>query len=232
SEEKNTLQKRYTVSSEAYQLYLQGTFFWKKRNEAGLKSAVKHFEKALEIDLMLNDWDWDGAQREFKLGLKLNPKYATGHHWYAELLLFRGKIEEAFKEISMAVDLDPISQGILKDKGIFQYYMKQYDEAIKTALTTLELDPGFVPVHRLLSLVYTGKGMYEDAIRENKRWGQLTGNTVKTDVALAHILASSGKKDEAKKLIEDTGIENMLSSNDYRGIAIVYAALEEKETTL
>ena len=148
------------------------------------------------------------------------------------MLLFRGKIDEAFKEISIAVDLDPISQGILKDKGIFHYYMKQYDEAIKTALTTLELDPGFVPVHRLLSLVYTGKGMYEDAIRENKRWGQLTGNTVKTDVALAHILASAGQKDKARKLIEDTGIENMLSSNDYRGVAIVYAALEEKETTL
>jgi tetratricopeptide (TPR) repeat protein len=287
-EEKNTLQKRYTDNSAAYQLYLQGMFFLGKRNEPGLKSAVKHFERALEkdpdyalawagmadayslmgeytnisrrdlykmqmdavhkaleidpqlaeahislaISLMLNDWDWVGAEREFKLGLKLNPKYPTGHHWYAELLLFQGKIQEAFKEISIAVDLDPISQGILKDKGIFQYYIKEYDEAIKTAKTTLELDPGFVPVHRLLSLVYTGKGMYDDAIRENKRWGELTGNKVKTDVSLAHILASAGKKDEARKLIEETGIDRMLSSNDYRGVAIVYAALDDKEETL
>ena len=285
SQEKVTLQKRYTDNSAAYQLYLQGIFFWKKRNEVSLKSAVKHFERALELDpdyalawagiadtyslmgeytnisrrdlykkqmeavhkaleidpqlaeahvslaisLMLNEWDWAGAEREFKMGLKLNPKYATGHHWYAELLLFRGRIEEAFKEISIAVDLDPVSQGILKDKGIFQYYLKQYDDAIKTALTTLELDPGFVPVHRLLSLIYTGKGMYEEAIRENKRWGELTGNKVKTDVSLAHILASAGRRDEAKKIIEDTGVENMLSSNDYRGVALVYTALEDKE---
>ena len=285
SQEKVTLQKRYTDNSAAYQLYLQGIFFWKKRNEVSLKSAVKHFERALELDpdyalawagiadtyslmgeytnisrrdlykkqmeavhkaleidpqlaeahvslaisLMLNEWDWAGAEREFKMGLKLNPKYATGHHWYAELLLFRGRIEEAFKEISIAVDLDPVSQGILKDKGIFQYYLKQYDDAIKTALTTLELDPGFVPVHRLLSLIYTGKGMYEEAIRENKRWGELTGNKVKTDVSLAHILASAGRRDEARKIIEDTGVENMLSSNDYRGVALVYTALEDKE---
>ena len=285
SEEKNTLQKRYTDNTEAYQLYLQGIFFWKKRNEAGLKLAVKHFEKALEkdpeyalawagiadayslmgeytnisrrdlynkqmeavhkaleldpqlaeahvslaISLMLNDWDWVGAEKDFRTGLKLNPKYATGHHWYAELLMFLGRSEEAFKEISVAVELDPTSQGILKDKGIFHYYHKQFDEAISTALTTSELDPGFVPVHRLLSLIYTANGRYEDAIRENKRWGELTGNKVKTDVALAYILATCGRKDEARKIIEETGIDKILSSNDYRGVALVYVGLEETE---
>ena len=250
SEEKVTLQKRYTDNTEAYQLYLQGIFFWKKRNEQGLSLAIKFFERALEkdpdyalawagiadtlslmgeytnlsrrdlyqkqmdaihkalaidpqlaeahisfaISLMLNDWDWAGAEREFKLGLQLDPKNATGHHWYAELLLFIGKPQEAFKEIDIAVELDPVSQGILKDKGIFQYYVGQYDEAMETALTTLEIDPGFVPVHRLISLAYTGKGMYEKAIKENKRWGDLTGNKVKTDVALAYILCSVGQR--------------------------------------
>jgi tetratricopeptide (TPR) repeat protein len=184
---------------------------------------------SLAISLMLNDWDWTGAEREFKLGLQLDPKNATGHHWYAELLLFIGKTEDAFKEISIAVDLDPISQGILKDKGIFQYYMEQYDDAMNTALTTLELDPGFTPVHRLISLVYTGKGMYEEAIEENKRWGELTGNKIKTDVALAYIYAVSGRQDEGRRIIEDTGIEKMLSANDYRGVALVYVALGEKD---
>jgi TolB-like protein/lipoprotein NlpI len=285
SEEKVTLQKRYTDNTEAYQLYLQGMFFWKKRNEQGLTLAIKFFERALEkdpdyalawagiadtlslmgeytnlsrrdlykkqmdaiykalridpqlaeahislaISLMLNDWDWAGAEKEFKLGLQLDPKNATGHHWYAELLLFIGKPKEAFKEIDIAVELDPVSQGILKDKGIFQYYMEQYDEAMETALTTLEIDPGFVPVHRLISLAYTGKGMYEEAINETIKWGSLTGNKIKTDVALAHIYAVSGQEDEARKIIEDTGIEKMLSSNDYRGVALVYVALGEAD---
>ena len=43
SEEKVTLQKRYTDNTEAYQLYLQGIFFWKKRNEQGLTSSYKIF---------------------------------------------------------------------------------------------------------------------------------------------------------------------------------------------
>ena len=285
SEEKVTLQKRYTDDTEAYQLYLQGLFFWKKRNEQGLSLAIKYFERALEkdpdyalawagiantlslmgeytnisrrdlyekqmtavhkaleidpqlaeahislgISLMLNDWNWAGAEREFKLGLQLDPKNATGHHWYAELLLFIGRTEEAFKEIDIAVDLDPVSQGILKDRGIFQYYLGQYDEALKTAQTTLDLDPGFVPVHRLISLAYTGKGMYEEAINETVKWGSLTGNKIKTDVALAHIYAVAGKENDARRIIEETVIEKMLSSNDYRGVALVYTALGEKD---
>lgn len=42
--------------------------------------------------VMLNyDWDWPGAESEFKRSLLLNPGYAHGHHWYAHLLLPSGR---------------------------------------------------------------------------------------------------------------------------------------------
>ena len=49
-DEKNTLRKRLTEDSEAYQLYLQGRHFWNKRTEAGLNAAIRYFEKAIERD--------------------------------------------------------------------------------------------------------------------------------------------------------------------------------------
>ena len=284
-EEQHMLEKRYTDNTEAYQLYLKGRHFWKKRNEEGLKSAAQHFEKALEMDadyalawagladtyslmgeytnisrrklfpkqmaavnkaleidnrlseahislaisLMLNEWDWKNSEKEFKLGLELNPNYATGHHWYAELLLFLGRTEEAFVEISRAVELDPVSLGILKDKGIFHYYNGQYDKAVNMGLLTLELDKKFVPAYRLLSLAYQGLNMFDDAIRENRRWGELTGNKIKTDVALAQIYAAAGRKEEATKIIEEVEAGEELSGNDYRGMAIAYATLGEND---
>lgn len=280
-DEIDSMQKRYTENTEAYQLYLQGRYFWKKRNEQSLNTAIRHFEKALEKDPdyalawvgladtyglmgeytnisrrelypkqraavnkaleidnrlgeahislaiihMLNEWDWVKAEKEFKLGIELSPNYATGHHWYAEWLLFTGNFDAAYKEISFAVELDPASQGIMKDMGIHYYYARKYDKAIDMALITLELDPGFSAAHRLLSLAYMGKEMYKEAIRENQVWKHRTGNSIKSDVALAHIYAVSGNKDDARKIIEQTGIEKLLSSNDYRGIALVYAAL-------
>ncbi|HEY6063519.1 MAG TPA: adenylate/guanylate cyclase domain-containing protein [Chitinophagaceae bacterium] len=284
-DEKDVLQKRYTENSEAYQYYLQGRYFWKKRNEEGLKSAIRHFEKALEkdpdyalawagladtyslmgeftpisrrvlfpkqmdavhkalkiddrlgeahislaISLMLNEWDWKNSEKEFKLGIAMSPNYATGHHWYAEWLLYNGKPEQAYREISLAVELDPVSPGIVKDKGIHFYYTRQYDQAVNMAMIAFELDPDFLQAHRLLSLAYTGMGQYEKAIAENQHWGNGTGNKVKTDVALAHIYAAAGRNEEARQIIEQTGLEKILSGNDYRGIAIVYAALGEND---
>jgi tetratricopeptide (TPR) repeat protein len=180
---------------------------------------------SLAISLMLNEWDWNNSQKEFKIGIELNPKYANGRHWYAEWLLFMGKTSEAFREISTAVDLDPVSQGILKDKGIFYYYTRQYNRAIDMAHLTLELNPNFAPAYRLLSLSYQGMKLYDEAIAENTRWGEHTGNEAKTNVALADIYAAAGRREDAEKLVKEIETDKKFSSNDYRGMAQVHAAL-------
>ena len=284
-DEKEYLQKRYTENTEAYQLYLQGRYFWNKRNEEGLNTAIRYFEKAIETDpeyalawagladtynllgeftnrsrrdlypqakravnkaleidtelaeahislgllVMLNEWDWINSGKEYQTGIKLNPNYATGHHWYAEWLLFMGRTTEAIEEISIAVKLDPVSPAILKDHGMTFYYCRQYDQAIDSANKTLELNPEFATAYRLLSLAYQGKGMYVQAIEENQRWGQYTGNKVKTDISLAQIYAAAGRKEEALKIIEEAESEMALTGNDYRGMALIYAALEKPD---
>ncbi|MEO6221464.1 MAG: FlgO family outer membrane protein [Ginsengibacter sp.] len=285
-EEQQLLEKRYTDSTEAYQLYLKGRHFWKQRNEEGLKSAIQHFDmallkdpdyalalagladtyslmgeytnisrrelfpkqmaavnKALKIDnrlgeahislaisLMLNEWDWENSEKEFRTGIELSPKYATGHHWFAEWFLFMGRNGEAFREISLAVELDPVSQGILKDKGIFYYYTGQYNLAVNMGLMTLQVDPDFAPAYRLLSLAYQGLGKYGEAIDGNRRWGELTGNKIKTDIALADIYAVSDRREDAEKIIKQMEVGKSLSANDYRGMAQVYSALGDTDT--
>jgi len=282
--EKQTLQKRFTEDSQAYQLYLQGRFFWNKRDDEGLNIAIRYFEealkkdpnyalawagladsyslmgeytnisrrefypkqmeainKALEIDdhlaeahislaisLMLNEWDWINSEKEFKIGIDLNPNYATGHHWYSQWLLYHGKFDEALDEISLAIELDPVSQGIVKDKGIHHYYHREYDEAIATGLQVLELNSGFAPAHRLLSLAYAGKGLFNKAIGANQKWGELTRNRIKTEVSLVQIYAASGLKSQAARMIKNIESGD-LGANDIRGMALVYAALNEND---
>ena len=96
-------------------------------------------------------------------------------------------------------------------------------------MMTLELDPNFVPAHRLLSLAYQGMKMFDEAIAANQRWGELTGNKVKTDVALAQIYAAAGRKEDAGKIIMEIEAGKDLGGNDYRGMALVYAALGEND---
>jgi tetratricopeptide (TPR) repeat protein len=163
------------------------------------------------------------------LCIELNPNYATGHHWYADWLLYTGRIEAAFLEISRAVELDPISQGILKDKGMHFYYTRQYDKALDIGIMTLELDPGFVPAYRLLSLAYQGKGMFDEAIRENERWGNGTGNKLKTEITLAQLYAVAGRKEEARQIIANTDMGKCLGGNDHRSMALVHASLGDRD---
>jgi serine/threonine protein kinase/Tfp pilus assembly protein PilF len=284
-DEEQILKKRFTENTGAYQLYLQGRFFWNKRSEEGLKTAIRYFEKAIEKDpqyalawagiadsysllgeygniprkelypkaeaavnkaleidnrlaevhtslaslLMLSKWDWVNSEKEFKLALELNPNYATAHHWYSQWFLSMGRLQESVRMISRAVELDPVSQAILKDQGLAMYYNRQYDNAIEIARKTLELDPNYAAAHRLLSLAYQGKELFDEAIAENRNWGTLTGNKVETTVALAQLYAVSGQKEDAKKLIEVVEKDKLVIDQVCRGLAMVYAALGEND---
>ena len=284
-DEKQNLKKRPTENTGAYQLYLQGRFFWNKRSEESLKTAIRYFEqaiekdpqyavawagiadsysllgefgniprkelypkakaavnKALEIDnnlaevhtslasiLMLSEWDWTNSEKEFKLALELNPNYPTAHHWYSIWFLHMGRLDECLRMISRAGELDPVSQAILKDKGMAFYYNRQYDEAVEMATKTLELDPTYAAAHRLLSLAYQGKQMFAEAIVENQKWGALTGNKTETAITLAQLYAVSGQREEAKRLVEAVQREKLVMDQLDRGLALVYAALGEND---
>jgi len=283
ADERDTLQKRYTGDLEAYHLYLQGRYFWNKRSEEGINTAIRYFEKAIEKDpnyalayagladsynllgeytsysrmdlypkcmaavnkaleldprlaeahislacmLMLSAWEWERAEREFKIGLELNPNYATGYHWYAELLLFTGRNDEALKMIAVAAGLDPVSMAITKDYGILYYYTRQYDLGIAKANEALILDPHFITAHRLLSLCYQGKGLFDLALMENEKWGELIHDPVKSALAKSQILAAAGNKAEAKAILEDVLAKLKLGHNDNRSIGLSYVTLGE-----
>jgi serine/threonine protein kinase/Tfp pilus assembly protein PilF len=285
-DEKQNLRKRFTENTEAYQLYLQGRFFWNKRSEEGLQTAIKYFEaaiekdpkyarawagiadsysvlgeygniprrelypkaeaavmKALEIDdqlaevhtsfaslLMLSKWDWENSEKEFKLAIELNSNYATAYHWYAQWLWSMGRVEESIEMVSRAAELDPVSQAIMKDKGLAFYYGRQYDSALEMGRKTLELDPNYAAAHRLLSLAYSGQEMFDEAIVANQSWGELTGNKVETSLALAQIYAVSGQTEAARELVELVKQDPHLIDQAYRGLTLVYAALGENDT--
>ena len=132
--------------------------------------------------------------------------------------------------ISRAAELDPVSQAIMKDKGLIFYYDRQYDNAIEMARKTLELDTNYAAAHRLLSLAYQGKKLFDEAIAENQKWGNITGNKTETTLALAQIHAVAGQFEEARKLSEVVERDPQVIEQAYRGLALVYAALGENDS--
>ncbi|MFQ5752014.1 MAG: tetratricopeptide repeat protein [bacterium] len=109
------------------------------------------------------DWDWPGAEAEYKRAIELNPNYATAHHWYADFLGVMGRHDEARTEIDKALELDPLSLIINGESGRLYQWAGLYDDALKQEQKTLEMDPGFIPTHYWLFQWYLRQGRSDEA---------------------------------------------------------------------
>jgi adenylate cyclase len=112
------------------------------------------------------EWDWAGAEKEYKRALELNPGSARAHHWYAILLSDLKRHDEAILEINRAVDLEPLSQRLYANQCQLYYLAGRFDEAL-VILNTSPILPRENPVARTLSgMIHLKKADYRTAIPE------------------------------------------------------------------
>ncbi len=116
------------------------------------------------------DYDWPGAEKEFRRAIQLDPQYATAHQWYAEFLSWQGRFDEAFAQSKQARELDPLSLIIATDYASILYDSRQYDNAVKQFRSVLELDPNFDHARESMIPSYLQLGRYDEAIDLINRW--------------------------------------------------------------
>jgi len=203
------------------------------------KQAIK---KALEIDDTLSgahsslariktnfDWDWEGAEREFKRALELNPGSASSRMRFALFLSAMGRFEEAIVEMKRAQELDPLSLFIQSVAGVIFFLNRQYDESIEQYRKTLEMDPNFLTVYFYLGQAYIVKGMYEEAITALQKAMTLSGGSPFAVGWLGMAYAYSGQKDEALKMLgrlDELSKERYVSPFNF---GIIYMGLGDKD---
>jgi Tfp pilus assembly protein PilF len=138
-------------------------------------------DKALELDPQLaeahtsmavikgdDEWDFAGAEREFRRAIELDPNYATAHQWYAQWLSYRANFDQAIAELRTAIHLDPLSPVIHATLGDVFYASRRYDLAVDELKKTLEIDSSFPLAHSLLRYVDEARGDFSGAIEESK----------------------------------------------------------------
>ncbi len=143
-------------------------------NEANLKGKAAAL-RALELDNSLaepyavlamakvNEWDFAGAENEFKRAIEINPNYATAHQWYSELLGRQGRIDEALVEIKKAYEVDPFSTAVNMNVGLRYLEAARTDEAVTQFKKTIELSPDYPMAYWSLADIYLERGMYEES---------------------------------------------------------------------
>ena len=131
------------------------------------------------------DWDWAGAELEFKRALELNPGHAPSHHSYAMFLGARGRFDEALQEMRRAQQLDPLSIVVASGIGRILHFAGRFDEAIAQYRHVMQMDPTFNRVWFDLGLTLIATGAYDEAVQELKNAGSQPFALVLTSIAQA-----------------------------------------------
>jgi serine/threonine protein kinase/tetratricopeptide (TPR) repeat protein len=198
--------------------------------------------KALEIDDSVGeahsalanikedyDWDWKGAEVEYRRAIELSPGDEVTHAHYSNLLLELGRFPEALAEAKIAQSLDPLSVFANDNLAAMLYYAGESDHAIEQCRKTLELDPRSHQAHRHLAEVYIQKQMYAEAESELKTAMEVAPANFEALAELGYVYGVSGMKNEARAVLER--IESNRNVSAYR-LAIVYAGLGENDNAL
>jgi eukaryotic-like serine/threonine-protein kinase len=216
--------------------YLPPSEAWPKAKAAAMQ--------ALEIDDTLaeahtslglvkehNEWDWTGAEKEFKRAIELDPNSATAHLWYGDFLSNTGRLEDGMRETKKAQELDPLSPIINTTLG-WQFYLSgQYDQAVEQLRKVLEIDQKFAPARRILEGVYSRMGKEKEAVAERERFVSLSGSP-ELAASIEEDFAKSGYKGVLRGWLEgmtELSKHGYVSSYD---IAQIYARMGEKDLTL
>lgn len=205
TEKDTTYSRAYAGLAESYLILGDWGFLPSKEAFPNAREAAKN---ALEIDNSLAeahtilacvkyifDWDWPGAEDEFKLAISLNPNCAVAHKNYGEYLTKIGRFNEAHHEFQRAQELDPLSLIIIAQRGWPYFFSGQHDRAIEQYKKALEMDPNFGPAKTYLFWSYLDKGMYEEVLE----WYKSRNNQFGIGVTYAMM----GKKAQAKKILKE-----------------------------
>ncbi len=191
-----------------------------------LDGSLAEAHTALAFAHFNHDWDWAGAEREYRRAIELNPSYATAHHWYSVSLAAAGRFDEAYGEARRAIEIDPLSLIINANLGWLLYLGRRYDESENQLKSTLALDENFVGPRYYLASVYREQGRYAEAIAEYERVLMIPAAADRT-TGLAYTYAITGEDKKARKLLD--GLRKQpLYLNDYN-MAVVHAGLGEKD---
>jgi TolB-like protein/Tfp pilus assembly protein PilF len=151
-------------------------------HEAGPKAKALA-ERAVELDdgsaeahrslaavRTWTEWDWAGAEPEWRRTLELNPEFADAHASFAHFLAITGRIEEALEHSERALELDPFSA---KNHGFYAVVLcsdRRHDDAIAAARAALAIQPNQPQARGTLQYVLYSKGIRDEWLANQREW--------------------------------------------------------------
>jgi serine/threonine-protein kinase len=205
------------------------------------RSVNRYAQKALSIDptiaeayvflgdvKLTYDWDWEGAEANYRKALAMNPNSAVALGYYGSYLIVVGESDEALRMCIRAKELDPLDPGMgimLANKYI---YRRQYREAEEIIQEILSMDSTYVVLHALLGRIRFGEGRFDEAAAHYEKL--LVYDEGLAEEGLAPALARAGRTAEARARLAGLIRKSEAGQQMQVAIAATYLALGEPDS--
>jgi eukaryotic-like serine/threonine-protein kinase len=186
---------------------------------------------ALLADLKYQfEWDWAGAEREFRRAIELGPNDSTARQWYSNYLGVLKRTKEACAEIHRAHELDPLNAVVSMDVGLTcDYTSGDYGKAIDRYRKVLEDNPDFVLAHLYLGLAHVRRSELAPAVSEMETVKRLAPGEPDAIALLGYAYGVAGRRAEAEAALTEL---SSLAKRRYVSpfpVAWVYVGLGDKD---
>jgi tetratricopeptide (TPR) repeat protein len=207
-----------------------------KAKEAALKALAidDHLPEARHSLAMIKwfgDWDWAGAEREFKRALELNPNAGTSYAFYADFLLRMKRFDEALTAARRGFDLDPLAAYASEMVSKALIYLRRHDQSIAQSRKTLELYPDYVWAHSHIVFNLLLQDRYAEAGAELRQALKITRHDGVLSY-LGYVEAVRGQVNEARRILDELETESRRRRVSPVYLARIYAGLGDKERAL
>jgi TolB-like protein/Tfp pilus assembly protein PilF len=177
------------------------------------------------------DWDWPGAEREFRRALELNPNAAWTYMYYADFLMRLKRFDESLVVARRGHELDPLTAPVNDVLSRALFYLGRCGQAVEQMRKTLELNPNYAAGHEIIGRCFARQGQYEHAIAEMRQMVAIN-NHDRMLAVIGSLYGVAGRRDEALQQIAELKrrAKNRRVSQVY--LARVYAGMGDKERAL
>jgi Tfp pilus assembly protein PilF len=203
---------------------------------AAARQAVRLDDRSVEAHTCLAHISvhlghYEEAGRELRRALELGPQYAPAHQFATEYFTMIHQFDSARASIQRSLELGPLDLAANATLASTFVRERKYDEAIERLHRTLQLDSNYFLAHIVLGNAYEATGRTEHAADEYALVARLTGGNRGLG-ALGLLHASVGKRDEARRILDEMTKRSKSRYTSPIEIARLCAALGEKEETL
>lgn len=208
-----------------------------------MPKAAKAARNALEIDENLAeahiamgivklryDWNWKAAEKSFTRAIELHPDSASAYYWYSNVLGITGRVKEAIAASEKAKQLDPLTPQYVTNLGRAFYWARDFDKTIDYFQSVLAEKSDNTSAMYMMSLAYTRKQMYTEAIALLEKLSSVNKNKWLAASLLGYAYAKVGREREARNILNemDAPADGAIIPAQER--AIVYMGLGDNDS--